>query len=164
MSTTYTATETYTVVDVENAFRRLRTDLFMIAESTGAITRTEADDYAYDAEYLARRKYLKSVDVTLLSGTEELRAVRYTINEAAGGLVSSRPGGTLWPRVAGAWLRIILSYTVAYTEEKKAVTRGSLRNSWSPTLADTSHLGLNSLTGRNYTSNAFGLERSDFSK
>ena len=164
MPTTYTTTETYTVADVEAAFRRFRADIFMIADSTGAITRDKADDYAHDAEYLARRKYLKSVDVTLLSGSEELRAVRYTINEAAGGLVSSRPGGTLWPRVAGAWLRVILSYTVAYTPEKKSVTRDYLRISWSPTLANTSHLGLKSLTGRNYASGVFGLERSDFGK
>ena len=164
MATTYTATETYTVADVEAAFRRFRADIFMIADSTGAITRAKADDYAHDAEYLARRKYLKAVDVTLLSGGEELRAVRYTINEAAGGLASSRPGGTLWPRVTGAWLRGVLSYTVAYTAEKKAITRGSLRISWGPSSADTSHAGLKSLTGRNYTSNAFGLERNDFGK
>lgn len=164
MSTTYSATESYTVADVEAAFRRFRADIFMIADSTGAVTRDKADDYAHDAEYLARRKYLKAVDVTLLNGDEELRAVRYTINEAAGGLASSRPGGTLWPRVAGAWLRVVLSYTAAYTPEKKSATQDSLRFSWSPTSADTSHAGLNSLTGRNYTSNAFGLERSDFGK
>ena len=162
MSTTYTATETYTVADVEAAFRRFRADIFMIADSTGAITRDKADDYAHDAEYLARRKYLKSIDVTLLSGGEELRAVRYTINEAAGDLVSSRPGGTLWPQVVGAWLRVVLYYTDTYTEEKKAAIRGYLRISWGPTFANTSHLSLKSLTGRNYTSNAFGLERNDF--
>ena len=123
MSTTYSATESYTVADVEAAFRRFRADIFMIADSTGAITREKADDYAYDAEYLARRKYLRAVDVTLLSGDEELRAVRYTVNEAAGGLASSRPGGMLWPRATGAWLRVVLYYTAAYTPEKKSAIR-----------------------------------------
>ena len=159
MSTTYTATESYTVADVEAAFRRFRADIFMIADSTGAITRDKADDYAHDAEYLARRKYLEAVDVTLLSGGEELRAVRYTVNEAAGGLVSSRPGGTLWPRITGTKLRVVLFYNDAYTPEKKSALRDYLRIYWSPTSADTSHAGLTSLTGRNYTSNAFGLER-----
>src|SRR5580704_16480395 len=115
MSESYSATATYSTVDVEATFRRFRSDIFMIADSSGTISRDKAEQYAHDAEYLAVRGYLKHVDVTLLSGGVEQRASRYTVNEEAENLESSRPGGVLWPRMFGARLRVILSYKSAYT-------------------------------------------------
>ena len=53
MSQTRTATATYTVVDIENVVRRLKADLVMIADSTGAWTAAKAADYAHDVEVLA---------------------------------------------------------------------------------------------------------------
>ena len=38
MSATRTATATYTTVDIENVVRRMKADLAMIADSTGAWT------------------------------------------------------------------------------------------------------------------------------
>src|SRR3954449_3943200 len=101
---TYTASETYTytITDIENVVRRFSADLVMIAQSSGTITEAKARDYAHDAELLAKKGYLKRVDVTLLSGTTEIRATQYVVSTAAGGLTMSRPGGVLWPRVANA--------------------------------------------------------------
>jgi hypothetical protein len=36
--------------------------------------------------------------------------------------------------------------------------------SWGATSADTSHYSLNAGTGRDYASNAFGVQRKDFTK
>jgi hypothetical protein len=137
----------------------------MIADSTKAITRQQAEDYAHDAEHLAKRDYLRKADVTLLNGNGgELRACCYTVNEQASDLVSSRPGGVLWPNVANARIRIVLSYTDKYTDAAKQVTRPYLKIYWVPSTDDTSHSVLNSLGGRAYVSNAYGLERTDFGK
>src|SRR5882762_1909165 len=95
----YTATETYSVTDIEATFRRFRSDIFMIADSTKAITRENAEEYAHDAEFLAKHGYLAHVDVTLLSAGVERKAARYTVNEDAGNLETSRPGGVLWPQM-----------------------------------------------------------------
>jgi hypothetical protein len=88
-----------------------RADILMIADSTGALTRSKAEEYAHDAEHLATKGYLKMVDLTLLVGDVEYRAVQYFPNETSGEIESVRPGGVIWPRLAGARVRIILSYT-----------------------------------------------------
>ena len=65
---------------------------------------------------------------------------RFEVDTDAGGLTSSRPGGVLWPKVAGPYLRIVLGYTTAYTApHAKETMKGKLKISWSPTDADTSH-------------------------
>ena len=162
MAVSYTETNTYTVADIEATFRRFRSDIFMIADSTGAITRSEADDYAHDAELLAKRKYLRKVDVTLMCAGVELKAATYTVNEDGGRLESSRPGGVLWPRVSGGWVRIILSYTSTFTAEARLAMRSSLRIDWVTSTDDTSHASLTGAGGRNYVSNGYGLQRTDF--
>ena len=120
MSTTQvrTATATYTYVDIENVVRRVNTDLVMIADSTGCWTAEEARSYAHDIEVLAKAGYLAWVDVMLISNGVEVKAVRFEVDTDAGSLTTSRPGGVLWPKIAGATLRIILNYSDAYTLEK----------------------------------------------
>lgn len=166
MSTTYSATETYTYsdVDVETTFRRFRTDLLMIADSTGAITRAKAEDYAHDAEILAKKGFLKSIDLTLLSAGIEERAVTYQVNRESGGIESSRPGGVLWPRVSDPRFRIILSYTDSYDTTAKTTMENKLRIPWVPSSENTSHASLRKDSGRSFVSNGFGLIRQDFQR
>ena len=128
-----------------------------------AITRQKAEDYAHDAEYLAKRGYLRKIDLTLLNGNgAELRACCYTVNEQANDLVSSRPGGVLWPNVVNGEIRIVLSYTPKYTDTERQKAEPQLKISWVSSTANTSHAALNRLGGRDYVSNAYGLERKDF--
>jgi hypothetical protein len=162
MSQTRTATATYTVVDIENVVRRVKADLVMIADSTGAWTAAKAADFAHDIEVLAKADYLKCVDLTLLSNGVEVKAVRFEVDTEAGSLTTSRPGGVLWPRVSGAHLRIVLSYTAAYTSEAREATKGKLKIGWVTSYDDTSHASLMSSGGRNYASNAYGMQRRDW--
>ena len=164
MSQTRTAcaSATYTDVDVENVVRRMKADLIMIGDSTGAWTPTEAANYAHDVEVLAKAGYLASVDVTLLSNDLEQRATRFDVNTDAGSLTSSRPGGVLWPKVPSPYLRVVLRYTGAYTSAAREATRGKLKINWSPSKADTSHSSLTSSGGRDYASNAYGMQRKDW--
>ena len=162
MSQTRTASATYTTTDIENVVRRVRADLVMIADSTGGWTSETAANYAHDIEVLAKAGYLAWVDVTLLQHGVELRAVRFDVDTDAGGLTTSRPGGVLWPRVAGATLRIVLSYTSAYTSEAREAARGKLKIGWVKTTDDTSHSSLTSSGGRDYVSSTYGMQRKDW--
>lgn len=167
MSYTATAsasdTETYSVSDIGTVMQRVRGDLLMIATSSGSITEAKARQYAHDIELLAKRGYLRAADITLVSSSgHELRAVRYEVNTAANDLTMSRPGGVLWPRVNGAWLRIVLSYTDKYTDEARSDLARYLEIGWVPTNADTSHAGLTSSGGRDYASKGYGMQRKDF--
>jgi len=162
MSQTATSTSTYSAVDVENVFRRFRADILMIADSSGAVSRQNAEDYAHDAEYLAARKFLKKIDVTLMVGEREVRALQYNVNEAAGGISTSRPGGVMWPRLQDGLIRIIFTHTPAYTPDAKQAASSKLKFNWTSTSASTEHLSLSVSGGRDYASNAFGLQRKDF--
>jgi hypothetical protein len=159
---TATRTATYTEVDVANVVRRVKADLFMIADSTGAITRDKASQYAHDIELLSVNGYLRKVDLTLLAYGVEKAAVQYTVDTTTGSLTSSRPGGVLWPRVAGAELRIILFYTNDYDDEAKRRLSHRLEIGWTPTSEDTSHTTLTPAGGRDYASNSFGMQRKDW--
>jgi len=164
MSSTYSATETYSIADVEKVIKRVTTDLVMIATSTGGLSEAKAREYAYDIELLAKEGYLKSVDVTLLSGSIEYQAVRFVANTAARELSMSRPGGVLWPRVTDPAIRLVIFYTDAYTDAAREKMRPKLKISWGPTSADTSHSQLIAGGGRDYASNGYGIQRKDFSR
>ncbi|MGK2742426.1 hypothetical protein ACSHT0_16205 [Tepidicaulis sp. LMO-SS28] len=159
---TRSASATYTDVDVENVVRRVKADLIMIADSTGVWTAAKAADYAHDIELLAKKGYLEAVDVTLLSYGVEVKAVRFDVETEAGTWTSSRPGGVLWPKVAGADLRLVLYYTDEYTSEAREAMKGKFKISWGPCYDDTSHAGLTSAGGRSYASNAYGMQRKDW--
>lgn len=133
----------------------------MIADSTKAITRDKADDYAHDVEYLAKRGYLEKIDLTLLSNGVEVKAAVYRVNEQIGDVTASRPGGVLWPQVANAHLRMVISYTSAYTADIKSQTRAKLKIGWSASYDDTSHSTLTKGGSRSYASNGYGLNRED---
>ncbi len=162
MSLTRTASATYTSVDVENVVRRLKADLIMIAESTGAWTVATAAEYACDIDALAQNGYLAWVDVTLFSNRAEIKAVRFDVDTNARSLTTSRPGGVLWPRIDRASLRIILGYTAAYTADAREAMKSKLNINWVACCDDTSHTNLASSGGRNYVSNAFGMQRKDW--
>jgi hypothetical protein len=165
MSTSYTASSSYTVADIEKVVSRFSADLLMIADSTKALSQEKARTYARDVERLVKKGYLESVDVTLLDffGTE-LRAVTYHVNTDAGSLNSSRPGGVLWPNTSGGSIRLVLRHNHTYTDSAQETMRENLETSWSPTSADTSHASLNAGNGRDYESNGFGMQRKDFTK
>jgi hypothetical protein len=162
MSYTGTITATYSTVDVENVVSSFVADLRMIAESTGTWSRSQVENYVSDITYMAKRKYLNFVDLTLLQAGIEIRAARYTVNESSGELTSSRPGGVLWPRVTGASLRVIIGPTEKW--ESEPPDRSQFQIQWSATGEDISHSRLKSGHGRNFTSNAYGLQRKDYSQ
>lgn len=161
-STVYSESHSYTIVDVEKVVRRFTADIVMMAQSSGAISEAKAREYAHDVERLAKEGYLSKVDLTLFSGSVEMRAAQYVVNTAAGGLEMSRPGGVLWPRVANPSFRIILSYTKDYDATAKLTMQKWLKISWVTSYDDTSHASLKANGARDYASNGFGLQRKDF--
>jgi len=162
MSQTASKTATYTEADILRVTTSVRADLMMIGDSTGLWTPQGAQDRAHDIEELAKAGYLKRADIMLYSNGVEVRAVRFDVNVATGGLTSSRPGGVRWPRVVNPELRVVLTYTEAYTTDSAAVIATRLKISWGPTTLDTSHASLSSANGRSYISNSYGIQRKDW--
>ena len=168
MSYTTTHSATYSAVDIENVFKSFKQELMMIAQSSTAMTITQAEACGYDAEYLAKNKYLKSVDITLFDANgEEAKAVSYTVNEAAGDLTTSRVGGVMWPKTTGGSIRLLLFYTPLWyslSSEAQARVEKALKQTWTLSDADYSHSTLKATGGRDFVSNSYGVERRDYSK
>lgn len=164
MSSTSTSSYTYTETDIVKVVKRLRADLTIIAQNTGAIDENEAREYAEDIEALAKRGFLKKVDLTLLSDGKEVKAVVYTVNDQGGDLTAANPGGVTWPRVSAPYLRVVLSHTPAYTAQEKEAMRSRLNINWTPSSADLSHTELKAVGGRDYMSNGWAMQRKDYSK
>ena len=59
-------------------------------------------------------------------------------------------------------LRIVISYTDAYTSAAREATRGKLKIGWTTSYDDTSHSSLSSSGGRNYVSSTYGMQRKDW--
>ena len=57
---------------------------------------------------------------------------------------------------------MVLGYTEAYTSAVREATKGKLKIGWVPSYDDTSHASLPSSSGRNYASNAYGMQRKDW--
>lgn len=163
MSYTHSATETYSVADIDVVMRRVTADLIMIAASTAAITEETARKWGHDIELLAKSGYLKKVDLTLLSSGVEQRAIRFEVSTSSGELTMSRPGGVMWPKVPNSKLRIVLSYTSTYDTTAKEKMASKLKISWVPTKEDLSHSTLTTSASRDYVSNGYGMQRKDFS-
>src|SRR5260221_1120910 len=160
MTHSASATQTYSTADVENVVRNFAADLRMIAESSGTWNREKVENYVSDVNTLAKKAYVKFVDVTLLSHGADIKAARYIVNENSGELTASRPGGVLWPRVTGATLRIVIGPTEKWNVAPP--DRGELNMFWTSTSDDISHSGLQVGGGCNFTSNAYGFERKDY--
>lgn len=160
---TYSSTSTYTVADVEKVMRSVKADLIIIATTTKAMTEEDATNYAHDIEVLAKKNHLEYVDVTLMNGSSEVRAIKYEF-QTEGAKGAERPGGVLWPltpKDKGGWIRIHLRYAESSSAEKRAEL--PLWISWVTSSTDISHKGLTSSGGRGYSSNGFGTNRKDFS-
>jgi hypothetical protein len=166
MSSTATATgtETYSVADIVTVMPRFTADIVMIAQSSGGMPEENARAYAHDIELLAKKGYLEGVDVTLLSGSAEVCAVKYTVNTSSGELTMSRPGGVIWPRVANASVRVVVTYAQIYGSAEREEMKGKLKISWGPSYDDITHGTLTATGGRDYASNGWGLQRKDFSR
>lgn len=163
MTSSYTSSSTYTDTDVATVMRKFRADLRMMAESSGGLSLSKAEDYAADIELLARYGCLKFVDVRLLSYGVEQKAVRYTINTESEALQSTRPGDALWPRLPLPELKVVIQYADGKSDTKSAL-ENKLKISWSPTSDDISHSSLTGSAGRSYGSNGYGLDRQNYSR
>ena len=92
----------------------------------------------------------------------EVKAVRFEVDTDAGSLTTSRPGGVLWPKVSGAYLRVIARLHRCLHSHAREAIKSKLKMGWGPSNADTSHANLISSGGRNYASNAYGMQRKDW--
>jgi hypothetical protein len=166
MSTSITDSHTYTAADIVKVADRFAADLAMIAQSTQKLTSGEVGEYVSDITALAKAGYLERISLVLFDGSRnEVRARRYQVSTNAELWSSDRPGGNLWPQMAGGSLEVIVSYSSAWralSDSAKTNFKAGLQIAWSPSSVDVSFPGLTGTPGRRYASKAYGMQRTDF--
>lgn len=160
-SSTYTSS--FTETDVHNVVLNIKADLLMIADSSKAMTRDLAEKYAHDIQLAAQHDYLTKVDITLLNQLgSEVKAITYFFTTGDDATGSSRPGGVRWPETPSGNIRVVIYTKATWDNEPEKVSKLPWKLNWGTSNVDTSHNGLTSSGNRGYSSNGFGVNRSDF--
>lgn len=159
-------TKTFTVADIGKVLDCFAADLDGMGQSTGLRTRVDTREIAADVKLMAQNRYLAEVNIYLKNeyGTI-IRAAKYQVNTAAGALTASRPGNYLWPRTSGGQLCVHVTYSNAWwnlSELQKAAFSSRLLKHWGTLDLDTSFPTLSPSFDRNYVSNGFGLQKTNF--
>ena len=165
-ATTYSAT--YTIVDVRRVFDQFAADYDMAAQSTGLVSDDHVTKVVHDVKVLAEAGYLWRVDMVLRDGSgETVRAQRYGVSTEASLWSAERPGNSLWPRMLYGNLRIVIFFTQRWRDLSgvaQALFGRNLYLGWMDTDIDTAYPQLIGRVDRRYASNAYGLERTTYTR
>lgn len=165
MTQTITKQYTYTVADVSKAFESFRSNLRLLAASSG-VDEELVDSRADDVVAYARAKYLTGVHVRLHDAAGGLvRAATFTVSEDASGWKVDMPGDNFWPRTPSGSINIVVTCNDTWhsmPEPAKQKFRGSLSRPWGPSDADLSYDDMESEGSRRYASNAYGLQHTSY--
>lgn len=169
MTTTYTATETYTRVDVAKVFEFFRAELRLVARSTATWADDQAAETADDIVAYALEGYLNAVHVVLRDGHGVVVCVaQYAVSDDAGGRIGQRrPGGNLWPSTPGGSLETILLMSATWGQVSPEARRRfqvGLKRNWGPADQNLTYAGMTASEPRDYVSNAYGLRRTTLSR
>lgn len=165
-ATTYSVT--YTIADVRRVFDQFAADYDMAAQSTGLVSDDHVTKVVHDVKALAEAGHLWRVDMVLRdSSGETARAQRYDVSTEASLWSAERPGNSLWPRIVYGNLRIVIFFTQRWrdlSDVARALFQRNLHLGWSDTDIDTAYPGLIGRADRRYVSNAYGLERTTYTR
>ena len=165
---TYTATSTYTVVDIRKTFEGFEADLRMIARRTEKWSSEYVDKVFHDIIKLAEAKYLRTVDIVLLNSSNlPVRAAKYTVNDAGTSITADRAGGNDWTNMPNTYLDVIVSYTAAWhllTQQQKEAFQlaNNFKIGWSASSIDNSFPNLSKQAAQTFASNGYELNKTNY--
>jgi len=161
MSSSFTYSGSYTVVDVRKVMDMVHADARMVAQATGLRTQAYVDRVMGDVQTFAESGYLEKIEIRLVAGGKNVKVWSYDVNEKVSGLSSDRPGGNLSSVNANR-----MSFTLYYSDKWKAMAdtdqekfRNKLAINWTTTTDDLSVAHLSVSDERAYVSNSYGVTR-----
>ena len=160
-----TQTTTYTVLDIRRTFESFEADLRMIARRTQAASQEWAHELSEDIIKFAENGYLQTVDVILYDEyNKPIRVSKYRVDIYALGWENNRPGCISWPAMPTGFLYVVISYTKDWQNismSGQKIFKSTLNFIWKQSNIDTSFPTLTRQRSRQYSSNGYGIERSD---
>lgn len=168
MTSTYTNTGTYTVIDIRKTFEGFAADFRMIARRTEKMAVGEVENYIHDILAWAEAKYLSHVDIILLNQSNTpVRAVRFKVDENGKATNSDRAGSNDWVNLANTRLSVVVFNNSSWrtlSEEQRSQfkTDNNFEISWGPSEIDTSYSHLSKEEAQLYASKGYEIKKENF--
>lgn len=162
MSSSYSYSDSYSVVDVRKVMDQVHADMRMIAQSTNLWQQSEADKTMADIIRFAEEGYLDRIQIRLV-GTDgkNVRVYDYNIHKNVSGWTGERAGGNLWSGFASR-----MAVTITFSSEwyslsdaQKSAFKTGLNFAWGTTTDDLSVDHLSVSGQRTYASNGYGVKK-----
>jgi hypothetical protein len=162
MSSSYTSTSTYTIVDIRRVMSQVRADVISIAQSSGLWTRDYADRVMDDITVLAESGYLEKILIRAVGADgKNVRVAEYPICEDAQGWNADHSGGNIW-KTSAVRLQSTLFYSSKWRDlsaESRARIESGLKVGWTTNTDDLSVAHLLAADQRTYVSNSYGVKK-----
>ncbi len=164
---TDTYSDTFNREDIRRVHASFAADYRIAAESTELHSRSFVDATVNEIGALAEEQYLSKIHLRLLSSGGALReAAVYTVSTDAGSWTAERPGDMYWSANHGDSLRITISYSPkwrALTQAQRDAFIAKYLADWGTSDFDGSYGSLIGSTDRQYSSRAYGMDRTRYS-
>jgi len=165
-------TETYSTTfnreDIRRVHAAFAADYRIAAESTKLHSSDYVDENLFGIKAVAEAQYLEAIHMRLLAadGTPREAAV-YAVSTDAFGWSSERPGDMYWKAEYGDALQLTIFYNTNWdelTQGQKDAFRNEHLPGWGPSNFNGRYDGMSASTDRQYSSRAYGLERTRHSR
>lgn len=164
---TDTITNTFNREDIRRVHASFAADYRIAAESTRLLSDDRVSRNIASIKALAEDQYLDSVHMRLLDSDGRVReAAVYRVSTGASGWSSDRPGDVYWTANPGDELRLTVFYSDkwdALTEAQQDAFREKHLKGWGPSDFDGRYDGMAGSTDRQYSSRAYGMDRTRYS-
>jgi hypothetical protein len=165
---TTTVTQTFNRDDIRRVYASFAADYTIVAEWTGLVSASRIADNIAAIKALAEEQYLDEVHVQLRASTGGVReAAVYRVSTNASGWSTDRPGDLYWDSATGDDLRVIVFYNTNWTAlskgERDAFHAQHLPG-WVTSDFDGTYGSMSSTTDRRYSSRAYGIDRTRYSR
>jgi hypothetical protein len=164
MSSSYSYSDSYSVVDVRKVMDQIHADMRMIAQSTGLWTQGYADEVMADVIRFAEEDYLDRIRIRLIRDGKNIRVYDYDVHRDVSGWEGVRAGGNLWNGMAER-MSVTLNYSDEWqnlNESDQAAFKATLNISWGLVTDDLSVGHLDVSDQRTYVSNGYGVKKTVF--
>jgi Bacterial HORMA domain family 1 len=164
---TDTYSDTFNREDIRRVHASFAADYRIAAESTELHSRSFVDATISEIGALAEEQYLSKIHLRLLSSGGAVReAAVYTVSTDAGSWAAERPGDMYWKASHGDRLCIDVFYSAtwrALTRAQKDAFIAKYLASWGTSDFDGNYDGLVGSMDRQYSSRAYGMDRTRYS-
>ncbi|HEY8791314.1 MAG TPA: hypothetical protein VIL96_00335 [Gaiellaceae bacterium] len=164
---TTTITQTFNRDDIRRVYASFAADYRIVAEWTELHSSAYVEKAIEQIKALAEEQYLSSVHMQLQSSTGAIRqAAVYRVSTSASGWSADRPGDLYWQKYAGDTLNLIVYFSDkwrALSQTERDTFEAVHMPDWGTSDFDGNYGLMSSSTDRQYSSRAYGMERTRYS-